>query len=131
VTKRKGTLYVKSAKTAIGTEKIDRQYFTAGPSPKVGGFRIIPKYEVESITKYNFVLPEDQSRVVEMVRKLAPKYGFDVEVVDVTKESIIHRVLQEEIKGIKTFPTLIIDSGEKIEGNISKEQIKSLLSDDH
>lgn len=66
-----------------------------------------------------------------MVRKLAPKYGFDVEVVDVTKESIIHRVLQEEIKGIKTFPTLISDSGEKIEGTISKEQIKSLLSDDH
>jgi glutaredoxin len=125
---KKVTLYVKSIKTIIGTEKIDRQYFSVGPPVKVSGFRMIPKQEVDSITKYGFVIPEDQNRVVEMVREFAPKHGFDVEIVDVTKENILRRVLQEEIKRIKTFPTLITDSGEKIEGNISKEQIRSLLS---
>ena len=125
---KKVTLYVKSTKTAIGTEKIDRHYFQAGPPVKVSGYRIIPKHEVESLTKYSFVLPEDQNRVVEMVEDIAPKYGFKAEVVDVTKENILHRVLQEEVKQIKTFPTLVTDSGEKIEGNISEEQIESLLS---
>jgi hypothetical protein len=125
--KRKVIMYVQSVKTVTGTEKIDRQYYAAGPSPKAGGYRIIPEYEVESITKYKFLLPEDQNRVVEMVREIAPKYGFEVEVFDVAKENIVHRVLQEEVKRIKTFPTLIIDSGEKIEGNITKEQFELLL----
>jgi len=130
VTDRKVTLYVKSVKSAIRTEKIGHQKLIGGPGVR-GGYRVIPTYEVDSITKYNFVVPEDQNRIVEMVREIAPKHGFDVEVVDVTKENILHRVLQEEVKRIKTFPTLITGSGEKIEGNISKEQIKSFLSKDN
>ena len=127
MTNRKVTVYVKSVKTAIGTEKVGHTQFAGGPGIR-GGYRISPTYEIESITKYKFVLPEDQNEVVEIVEKIATRYGFDVEVVDVTKENILHRVLQEEVKKIKTFPMLVTDSGEKIEGNISKEQIKSVLS---
>ena len=127
MTNRKVTLYVKSVKTAIGTEKIGHREFVGGPSAKCGGYRAIPTYKVNSITRYNFVLPEDQERVVEIVRKIAPGYGFDIEIVDVTKENIIHRVLRKEVRKIKTFPTLISDSGEKIEGNITKEQVEFLL----
>jgi len=125
--KKKVTLYVKSVKTVIGTEKIDRHYFQAGPPVKVSGYRLIPKHEVDTIAKYSFVLPENQNGTVKMVKEVAAKHGFKLEVVDVTKENILHRVLQEEIKRIKTFPTLITDSGEKIEGNITKEQVELLL----
>ena len=126
--KRKLTLYVKSVKTVIGTEKIDRHYFQAGPPVKVSGYRLIPKHEVESVTKYRFVLPENQSRVVEMVKEIAPKHGFDVMIIDVTKENLLQRVLQEGAKKIKTFPTLVTNHGEKIEGDVTRAQIKSLLA---
>jgi len=127
VANRKVTIYVKSVKTAIRTEKIVHQKLIGGPGAR-GGYRVIPTYEVNSITKYDFVVPEDQNKIVETVREIAAKHGFEVEIVDITRENILHRVLQEEIKKIKIFPTLITDSGEKIEGKISKEQIKSLLS---
>ena len=124
---RKVTIYVKSVKTAVRTEKIGHQKLIGGPGAR-GGYRVIPTYEVNSITKYEFVVPEDQNKIVEMVKEIATKHGFDVETVDITRESVLHRALQQEIKKIKIFPTLITDSGEKIEGKISKEQIKSLLS---
>jgi short-subunit dehydrogenase len=73
-------------------------------------------------------LPDDQKAAVEIVRRLCEKHGIEVRIVDVTRENLLHRVVQEEVSKIKTFPTLITDSGRRLEGSFSEEQVESLLS---
>ncbi|MEM3616820.1 MAG: hypothetical protein QXJ31_02775 [Candidatus Bathyarchaeia archaeon] len=117
--KRKIILYVQSAKKVAGTETWGRWGYTGGPGIR-GGYRIVRDYKQYSETKYEWILPEDQKSVVEIVKAIAHQHGFDVEVVDVAKS-------KKKLK-IKVFPTLVMDSGEKIEGVISKEQIIQLLT---
>jgi hypothetical protein len=124
---RKIMLYVKGVKTVIGTEEWGRWGLRLSPGVRLG-YRQVPDYKTYQETKYESVLPDDQKRVVEMVKEIAQKYGLDVEIIDVTLENALRRVLQEEIKKIKTFPTLIADSGQKLEGNFSEEQIELFLS---
>ena len=35
---------------------------------------------------------------------------MDVEIVDVARENVLHKIMQEERENIKTFPTLVADS---------------------
>jgi hypothetical protein len=131
-------LYVKSLKTVTGTTEIEREVFTRTPSDRPDRVKVEGKvaegtfrvrlFETETEPKYDFVLPEDQQRVVEMVKQIAFKYGLEVEVVDVAKENALHRFLEKEVKKLKVFPTLIIDSAEKIEGKITEKQAESVLS---
>lgn len=118
INKRKVTLYVQSIKTLIGTEEWGRWGYVASPSVRPGGYRLVRDYKTYSEPKYERVLPEDQKKFVEIVKDIALKHGFDVEIVDVAKE--------KELK-IKVFPTLITDSGEKIEGNMPQEQVELMF----
>lgn len=125
--KRKVTLYLKSARILVGMEKWGRWTVKGAPGMR-GGTRFIPDYQVYSEPKYESVLSNDQKSVVKMARELAYRYGFDLEIVDVMEENPLQRVIQEKIKSVKVFPTLITDSGDRIEGNISREQVRLLLS---
>jgi hypothetical protein len=130
-------LYVKSVKTVAGTEEIEREIFGRSLSHsgcvKVEGsvsdgtfrlrqFGIIPE------PKYDFVLSENQQATVEMVQKVASRHGLKLEVIDVTKEDVLHRTIQREFVGIRVFPTLTTSSGNKIEGNITEKEVESILS---
>jgi hypothetical protein len=129
---------VKSVKTVTGIKETEREIFGGSPlhhptriqiEGKVteGTYRM-RQFETETEPKYEFILPEDQQRVVEMIKELASKRGLKVEVVDVTKENVLHRKIQEEFERIRTFPTLMLISGEKIEGNMTRNQIESIMS---
>ena len=63
-----------------------------------------------------------------MIRRIACKHGFEVEVVDVTRENVLRRILQKEREGIRIFPTLIASSGERLEGSLSEMQVESVFS---
>ena len=116
--KRKVTLYVKSVKNAVGTEMILLQRRRAG---------VFPMWDVGSTAKYDFVLPPHQKRVMETVKEIAPKHGFEVEIVDVTRMGVLHRTLQKDVRKLRTFPTLITDSGKKLETRFSRKNIEWLL----
>jgi len=120
------TVYVKSVKTPVGTEKSGRWGFAVAQGIRGGGYRIQRDYKAYSEAKYESILPEDQKKVIEIVSETAPKYGFEVEIIDVAKESVLRKISRVGLK-IKTFPTLMIDNGEKFEGNITKKQVESLL----
>jgi glutaredoxin len=131
-------LFVKSVKTVTGTKEFEHATWLrrAGARPDrielegkitTGTFRV-KAYETETEPAYDFVLPEDQEKVVEMVTEAASKKGLQLEVIDVTKENILHRAIQEELKKIHTFPTIIVGSAQKIEGRMTKEQIDDVLS---
>jgi len=124
------TLYVKGVKVAKMDDRSRIGYASRLPPsyPWWGGsIDVTPDYKVYREVEYKSVLPDDQKKVVEMVQAMALKHGFEVNIIDVTKENLLHR-LEEKIKKINTFPTLVTDTGEKIEGRITEEKIKSLLS---
>jgi hypothetical protein len=108
-------LYVKSVKTITGTAEVMHA-------------RLRESHAVEIEPMHDYVLTEDQQKVVEIVREIARRHNLEVEIVDVTRENILHRVIQEEREKIRAFPALLADSGERIEGNISEEQAESFLS---
>lgn len=128
---RKVTLYVKSVKSVVATEASDvKTLISGGPSMRPGGFRTVPTsamYDVEEVPVYEFVLPEDQKDFVETVKDVAVRLGFAAEIIDVTKENILQRRIQREVEKVRTFPTLVTDSGRRVEGKITKEQLESFL----
>ncbi len=130
-------LYVKSVKTVAGTKEIEREIFgrsLSHPSRvKVEGsvsdgtFRL-RQFETITEPKYDFVLSENQQAAVEMVQKVASRHGLKVEVIDVTKEDVLHRTIQREFVRIRVFPALTASSGNKIEGKITEKEVESILS---
>ena len=130
--KQRLTLYVMSSKNLVmqtgGVEKATGLNWSSTESwtRMPGGFGHTYHGTVKG-TKTDFVLPEDQKRIVEMVEEIASKLGLEVEVVDVAKESAIHKAIKREPQ-ITTYPTLVTGSGEKIEGELRKEQVETFLS---
>jgi hypothetical protein len=131
-------LYVKSVKTITGTTETEHEIFgrtvldhpsrvKVEGSVAEGTFRV-RQFAVETEPKHEYILPEDQQKIVEMVKQMARRYRLEVEVVDVSKENLLRRVVQKEREKIRTFPTLVAGSGQKIEGNLTEKQVESLLS---
>ena len=131
-------LYVKSVNTVTDNVEVDLGYehvegaYTGqvlgeqGESPYWYGPNRPPN--VRTGPKWKCVLPEDQQETVRMVRRIASKLDLEVEVVDVGRENVIRREIQKEREKITVFPTLIVSSGERIEGNLTESQVESLLS---
>jgi hypothetical protein len=117
--KRKITLYVQSSKEVVGVEAWGVWSYAGGPGIK-GGYRFIKDYKRYSEPKCEWVLSEDQMKTIKMVEAIAQQHGFEVEIVDVAKS--------KKKPKIKVFLTVVMDTGEKIEGAISKEKIIQLLT---
>jgi hypothetical protein len=66
--------------------------------------------------------------MVEDVKELSSEYSFSVEVVDLEKMNAFSRFELERSKKIKTFPSMVTDSGETYEGIMTKEQIETCFS---
>ena len=93
--KRQVTLYVMSSKNVesrtVDVEKVTVQNWDSARGG-TAGYRVplygSPYHDTITKTKTEFVLPEDQKRIVEMVEEIALKHGLEVEVIDVAKESL-------------------------------------------
>ena len=114
----------------MDVEKVTVQNWSSaggtGPSYRIPSFGS-PYHDTFTKTKKDFVLSDDQEKIVEMVKEIASNLGLEVEVVDVAKENALHKAIKREPK-ITTYPTLMTDSGEKIEGELTKEQVEPFLS---
>ena len=109
-------LYVRSVRTVTGTREVERETL----------LKRVRAVETEST--HDYVLPEDQQKAAEMVRRIACKYGLEVEVVDIAKENVLRRVLQKEKEGISILPTLMARSGVRLEGSLTEMQVESFFS---
>jgi hypothetical protein len=78
--------------------------------------------------KYDFVLPEEQEKVVGIVRESCQTLGFELVVVDVTQQDGLHRAIITTFGGIRESPTIVSGSGRRIQGIISKDQVDAFLS---
>ena len=124
-------LYVRSTKTATGEEQVGgyregvtmpRVQTKYGPPPMP-----TPYYDIKTVVEYAYVLPEDQQRTVDDVKEFASKYGFDLTVVDLAKDTAFSRWKIEHSRKIKALPALVTDSGEIIEGAMTRDQIEAFL----
>jgi hypothetical protein len=119
-------LYVKGVKTVSRAKKFGTVTFA---TQHVGqGIASPVTFDSETEAKYESILPEEQKKIVEIVEETTSKHGLELEVIDVTRENVFHRTIREELERIRSFPTLVLSSGERIEGRITKEQIESMLS---
>lgn len=129
------TLYVKSEKVVTGETSVRESHLVKRGIARGDSYRMRDMFwdtafdtRVEEL--HDYVLPDDQKAVVETVKRFCERHSIEVRVVDVTKENLLHRAVQEEANKIKTFPTLITDSGGRVEGSFSEEQLEALLAGD-
>ena len=128
-------IYVESVRRPVGTDQFAREFYRVDPltmpqsgASVAGGHHIIQEHKVETVTSFKIALPEEQMKLVEMVESFASEHGFELEVIDMGRKNNLERRIQKKIKGIKTYPMLVTDAGHRIEGNITREQLESLLS---
>lgn len=113
------TLYVKSVRTLEEIVTPDRESEIAGTlGPHY--YRGTPMGDGDTVPVDEFIFPEDQQELIEMVKEIASEHGLAVRVVDLTREEAHHRV--------EVIPTLITDSGKRLEGEMSEEQLESFLA---
>jgi len=109
-------LYVKSVKTMTGTREVEREMIRTRARM------------IETESTRDRILSEDHQKAAEMIRRIACKHGFEVEVVDVARENVLRRILQKEREGIRVFPTLVARSRERLEGSFTEMQVESVFS---
>jgi hypothetical protein len=132
------TLYVRSVKSVVGVVETEHEIFGHSALDHPGSVKVegkaadgtfrVRQFAVETEPKHDFVLPEDQQKAAETVRGIGRKHGLKVEVVDVTKENVLRRIMQKKRARLRVFPTLITGSGERIEGDLTQKEVGSLLS---
>jgi hypothetical protein len=82
-------LYVMSVKTVTGTREIEREVVRTRART------------IETEPTHDYILPGDQQKAAEMIRRIACKHGFEVEVVEVTRENVD---IAERARRNKDFP---------------------------
>jgi hypothetical protein len=113
------TLYVKSIRTPEEIVSSGRESAisgTLGPHYYSG----TPMGDGDTASIDEFIFPSDQEVVIEMVKEKASEHGFAVRTVDLTGE--------EAHRQIKVIPTLISNSGKRLEGKISEQQLELFLA---
>jgi len=123
-------LYVKSKRKAVGNVGVEREAEAgqniAGTMSGQGGVRSYRHHRVEMTTVYEYVLPDDQRKAVELLEEIAPKYGFEVVVIDLGRISRLGRAFRKEFKGLNVFPTLKTSSGRTLK-RFAKQDVEAFL----
>ncbi len=137
---RKITVYVKSVKT----ERIEKIRVASGGSRAMAaaapggypaaGVQVSKDYrhiylgeEEKEVVIDEYALPPDQKELVDLVKNVAKQYEYVVEIVDMAKENIVEKLI-EEIKGLDTIPTVKTSLGGRLEGSqITEENLELLL----
>ena len=141
MTNKSATIYVKSKKVVVGETSVTESHLIP-PSRGHPANVVSPRmrdawdtvydawdtvYETRTERKHDYVLADEQKAVLETVKRLCEKHGFELKIIDVTRENLVRRAVQEVIRKVKSFPILMTDSGRRLEGNVSEEQIELFL----
>lgn len=94
-----------------------------GPGPGVGYFGNKPIQERG--------IPEAEQESIQRVISLANDQRRPFHIVDVGKESVLRRVIEEHLHHLHRFPVLVRPDGRRLEGteNFTSENLAEFLSD--
>lgn len=121
------TVYVRSMKVLVSETLIEEPY----PVKKGYGPYEVSKrttFQTKLKKKYGYVLPDNQKALLEVVKELSERYGFELKVVDVAKENIIHK-LWRKLKGIKNFPVIEINKGDRLQAPFSPSELERFIAE--
>ena len=90
---------MESVKAVTETIEVEHEYI---PRPRLPS-------TVKAEPKHDYILPQDQQKATETVKCITSKYGLEVEVVDVTRENVLHREMQKEREKNKDFPNFDLE----------------------
>jgi len=132
--KQQVKLYVRSKRKVMGT--VEEGAYTgaaiqSGTSVARSGARTpITVYQTyrkfEQKTAKEYVLPEEQEEVVELLKEIAPSCGFEVVLVDLGRISRFNRAFRKEFRGLNVFPTLKTSSGRTLT-TFAKQDVEAFL----
>jgi hypothetical protein len=77
---------------------------------RASGYRLSQDYKTYSEPKYETILPDDQRKIVEIVKKVGLEHRIKVEIVDMGKGNVFNKIITEKKMKINTFPTLITEA---------------------
>jgi len=126
------TLYVRTSRT----KGADRQFLRQKTIVTLGGDRYypypwstkFPYFDVERVTHFDYAIPKDQQEMMNDLRELGAKHNFKVEVVDLGKMNVLSRSRFQRSMNIGTLPALVSDSGEILQGVMTKQQMETWFS---
>ncbi len=118
-------MYVKSTKTEVCRETstlVWRARIPCGHS-----YTKEARWTPRHVTTDEYTFPPNQREVIDLVKNMAEKYDYAVEIVDMAKENIVEKLV-EEIKGLDIIPTIKTNLGGRLEGSqITKKNMELLL----
>lgn len=124
-------LYVKSLKIAVGIENvvIDKPTMQNLGGGRAGNIlRVYPTHEVRTVAKYEYVLPEEQEHLFEIVKEVALKFGLKLEIIDVAQRDSFDEPIPKEVKKLKNYPVLATESETVLATGLTREDVERFLS---
>ena len=119
-------LYVRSLKKDVGTETVVVDVPITQIVKNV--IRVFPTHEVKTVTKYEYGLPEEQERLVEIVKEVAIKFGLKLEIIDVAQRDSFDEPIPKEVKKLKNYPVLATESETVLATGLTREDVERFLS---
>jgi hypothetical protein len=102
-------VYVKSEKVAVGVGELHER-IPAGVEAST---------TVDNVTRvlqYDYFLSDDQKSQLFMIKEVCQERGYDVEVIDVTKEGLLKKLIDLGISQNDRFPIVVAPNGRRIVG---------------
>lgn len=117
-------VYVKSEKIPVGvSEQRSRVAVGMGPSTTVD--------EVVRSVEYDYFLPDEQKSQLLFIEEICKERGYEVEVVDVTKQGLLKKLSEIGLGGNVEFPVLVAPNGKKVSGkSLNHAVLQELLPAD-
>jgi len=118
------TVYVRSKKIKTGETLVEELYSIKRPSVHRDAMF---KAKIKKI--YSYVLPDDQKTLVDVVKRLSERKGFELKVVDVAKENSLLHKLWRKLRGMKNFPLVETNRGERLQAPFSQSELERFVSE--
>jgi len=124
--KPKITVYVRSMKVPAGETLVEEPYLMKRAT-RVYEISKDVWYAVRLKKIYRYVLPDDQKEIVDVVEQLSEQRGFELKIIDMTREDAISR-LWKKLMGIKNFPVVETKRGKRLQAPFSQSELESFVS---
>jgi hypothetical protein len=124
-------VYVKSMKVPAGEKLVEELYpIKRGYSPS----RRDTFYKVKLKKVYSYILPDEQKTLIGDVKRLSEQYGFELKVIDVSKEDpfdpwVFLQKVWRRLRGIKNFPVVETKRGGRLQAPFSQGELEKFISD--
>jgi len=119
---------VQSLRVQSGEKLVEELYPIKPRSPRGYDTSRDTVFKAKVKKTYKYVLPDLQKTLLENGQQLCEQHGLELEVVDVSKETALTRLLIR-LKGIRNFPAIENSQGAKLQAPFTQTELEEFLRD--